>query len=1045
MKRMLILSSLVPLLLCGSSIEWKFDKSNDKKSEIKGETFRGALVAPNMGVNGSGALLCNGTVRNHQVLDLTWPEWSVSLDFKLFPRKEKGSRTIFAYERKAWNLSRFLLNITPDGRISASFRVHDHKQKKDLLNYVVISSPVKWQTNRWYSLRFGSKAGGFFKLELDGTVLLMKDKAPALTSLGTAKADRWYPQLTLGCDPAVPQKVLRPLHGVIDNVRITKRFGENRKDSTLGTASFSKVRMEKHILAGTVPHWTCNFDSLDKETEVLGAFQQVDRKFRDKTGTAAMTIENNMVTVRFRCPVPVGVPFAVKPSDPLWKECVEFFLRPNPEKGIYYHYAVGANNKTYSARNTAANSPDNTFKSAMKSSVRVTSNGYEVTLQIPVKELELENLAPGSEISGNFTRTGASCGGLATWAPMGRSFHLPEQFSKIIIGDYRSWFSKRIAALRKELSTMAAGDLLSRLDAVNALNSAKNITSADAENIHSQLENFRQAIIMRRLEGKKLLIWRPQVWENNIEVALTSQALDRITLSGARNSKRLFGFAVSNLSDQPFLGQIKLFPGEYPGKSNKSAFGYDAYFTSLFRQVRMYEGLPLHTSSGTACYDALAPLPMNTLVRIPPKTTVPLWAEFSTKNLPAGKYNGTLVLKSGYSGFPVEKIPFEFNCSSVDLGKTFVRNFNYIYMESRSKYNREISTFLAERGVNMIFIDGFANCYPKLDKNGNFDKADFSGFNKLIRNYLDAGIDSSQLGICVYLGWEHKWQRFYYRKFETLADGETRIVKSSTPPPCGIDNPVWEKAITRYLQLFVGYMVKEFKINPANIVFYPVDEPSGDPADKKSRAHLAIRYGKLIKKALPQCPVMTNPYISKMKPRDFKRALHEYCKVYDIIELYRPRATVASELEIVRKYKRKIWFYHIINKDTSPDVYRRFFWENFRDGSDDVASFWHIDAHAGGDGIDPNDSSGKNRTDYGAVYADSNFGKVISSRRMEAHVQGLYDYKAAKLCRELLKKSPNSAAQKKLDSIVKRAIAGNCDTMDACRMELIQLAETLQK
>ena len=63
---------------------------------------------------------------------------------------------------------------------------------------------------------------------------------------------------------------------------------------------------------------------------------------------------------------------------------------------------------------------------------------------------------------------------------------------------------------------------------------------------------------------------------------------------------------------------------------------------------------------------------------------------------------------------------------------------------------------------------------------------------------------------------------------------------------------------------------------------------------------------------------------------------------------------------------------------------------------------------------------------------------------MEAHFQGLYDYKAAKLCRQMLKRKENPEAQKKLDEIVSRAIQGDCETMAACRVELLRLVESLQ-
>lgn len=50
--------------------------------------------------------------------------------------------------------------------------------------------------------------------------------------------------------------------------------------------------------------------------------------------------------------------------------------------------------------------------------------------------------------------------------------------------------------------------------------------------------------------------------------------------------------------------------------------------------------------------------------------------ELSTADLPAGNYTGTLVLKPAVQGFALEKVPFEVEVLTPDLGKIFVKNFN---------------------------------------------------------------------------------------------------------------------------------------------------------------------------------------------------------------------------------------------------------------------------------------------------------------------------------------------------------------------------------
>ena len=181
--------------------------------------------------------------------------------------------------------------------------------------------------------------------------------------------------------------------------------------------------------------------------------------------------------------------------------------------------------------------------------------------------------------------------------------------------------------------------------------------------------------------------------------------------------------------------------------------------------------------------------------------------------------------------------------------------------------------------------------------------------------------------------------------------------------------------------------------------------------------------------------------------QEYLADLKRFCELFDIIELYRPKMVTPETLKIVKDARRELWTYNILQKETAPEVYRRIYWENFRDGVDDVAASWQIDAMAGGDGFDPHDSqrcNRQNRTDYGTVYADFNFGKILTSRRMEAHFQGLQDYKAAKLCRKLLAEKENPDARRRLDAIVARAIQGDCETMEACRGELLGLIRELQ-
>lgn len=138
-------------------------------------------------------------------------------------------------------------------------------------------------------------------------------------------------------------------------------------------------------------------------------------------------------------------------EDSLWKECVEFFFRPDLESPVYYQFAAGANGKFEAMRFSATGNQDKAFQSKAVCNVSRAGNGYSVEMQIPGSEIGLDKFEPGMAASANFTRTGASCGGLSTWAPVGSSFHNSERFGKLIFGSRKAYFSRCLTEMKRYL------------------------------------------------------------------------------------------------------------------------------------------------------------------------------------------------------------------------------------------------------------------------------------------------------------------------------------------------------------------------------------------------------------------------------------------------------------------------------------------------------------------------------------------------------------------------------------------------------------------
>lgn len=1057
----LFISLAVSLSAAKPACYWDFDNINPKTRaplSNNGIHYYNALIIENGGVNGTNGLLCNGKRRNQIVLPLDCKEWTAELKFKLDRADSADSRYLFAYEHAAWNLARFLLYIDRNGRLTGDFHRLKMPEKTVEKQFIFSSEKRSWQLGKWYTVRIASKSGGPARIWLDGEMVAGKDNALALSDLNDGRNHKWYPQVSLGCNPRNPSKVGSPLFGVVDDLKIWKNYEEPEKPSVSSVISGNNEAQNYVMITEKEKEWSTPFRILDRETGPAGNFHKAEDKFVKNASRAAIRHENGILYVYFQCPVPKDMKITTGTGDSLWKECVEFFIRPDIKSPVYYQYAAGANGKFEAMRYFATGSQDKTFRSKASCNVSNGDSCYWVEMRIPASEVGLDKFKPGMTAAGNFTRTGASCGGLSTWSPIGTSFHNPERFGRLIFGSRQAYISNCLAKMKKELASLnAAGasitTLEKRLAEAEKLNGTSGGTPSGFAKLENQLEYLRKSMVAARLSSSSSLIWKPDVWGNDIEISMVSRPLEKINLTSARNSRILYGFAVSNLTDKPFLGQIKLFPGDYPTKTSENSFSNDSAFHELFNRVKMREGLPQTTSSETFLYDAMVPLPLNTLLRIPPKSTVPLWMELSTADLPAGNYTGTLVLKPAYRGFAVGKVPFMLEILPVDLGKIFVRNFNYTYLERSYTFHDELrkkwsvsplTRFLAEHGINVASINIDAS--PKVNADGSIKSVDFTGLDRQLDDLITLGVPADELSVCFYLGWEHSWARLYYREPSIKEPGKSRKAGKIFPPSCSFGTPEWDKAAKMFVKELASHVMRKYKLSPERIIFYPVDEPHGKIEDPNSKNHLAFKFGKLIKEALPECRIMVNPFSYKLD-QEYLEVLKRYCDLFDIIELYRPKLATPETIRIVKEAKRELWTYNILQKETAPEVYRRLYWENFRDGVDDVAAFWHIDQMAGGDGFDPYDSNRynrKNRTDYGTVYADFNFGKVLTSRRMEAHFQGLYDYKAAKLCRQMLKRKENPEAQKKLDEIVSRAIQGDCETMAACRVELLRLVESLQ-
>ena len=1031
---------------------WNFDKLDYKKRSV--DLGAAAKKKNMMGVigKGKGFRKTNGILgegkNNAQVdLDIGYPEFTVELKFFLNEASgNKKSRGLFNYEFHSWNRSCFRLRINKDNKIEAFVQLMDlADRKKRLKHFFASSKQLDLQARKWYTLRFAARKGGQARMWLDGKLIAAQDKAVGLDELNDGKKREYKYRIRLGWDTTVPRLGHGPLNGVIDDLKIWNKFVEPpmvasamAESGSARNIAFTKGKGE----------WSTPFIVADREGKALDSYVKTDSKFTRNAAKVHTKINDGSLIINFKCPVPEGM--KPKAGSGIWKgDCVEFFLRPDINSQVYYQYAAGFGGKTKKVRYTRRLIPDKSWQSKAVIEQYEKPGSFYIKMKIPHSELGLDKIASGTLMSANFCRCGPTAGGMSSWSPVNRDFHAIDMFGPVVLGSRKRFFDKVLNGNKKQLAGLKCSpgtrnDIKKKLAGFESLKNTRGNDPRLFKNLMKVTENIRCMFISAGMANAKYIVWRPDVWGNNIKPTLMSSQLDKIKLTAAANSRILYGMVLSNITDKTFLGQMKCLP-KWPLQGPGKQFNREPW-NNFCNQIKFSEGLAVHSLSGSLLYDPVVPLRMGTLVRTAPKDNSLLWMTISTKNLSPGTHKGVIVFKPAYSMFPVKTIELEVDVLPVDLGKIKLDSFAYFLTTERpldTKYNRygALYKFSADLENNYLFGGHLREVYPDMDAKGNIKAIDYTLIDKKIELYIKSGIPKDRLKLMFHL---HTFIMF-------------RFVKGKhTAPRHKYGTPEWERGFSQFLKKFIPHLKEKFNISPERIVIYPGDEPEGDVNDPKSKMYRVNYLAKLIRGVVPGVKLMTNPFSRKKIDKVYFNALEQLCKTYDIFTLHRSRSTKPEVIKFLKERNKTLWSYRVLNNMVAPEVYRRMYWQNFNDGMGSVAAYWVVDDAAGGDGFDPSDFRGnycggysKHRTDYGSTYCDLNYGTIISGRRCEAHYQGFLDYKALILCRKLIAKQKAAGKsvntyQEQLNSIVKRAMNGNCDAMDKCHVELLNLIEKLQ-
>lgn len=1049
-KKLLLLTAVMAVATVGAVpvYSWDFDNPDAKNRHTSSGSNTGAkllaVVQTGKGYKNSSGVVCSGKNAIYGRIPMDWKNYTIEFKFCLNgPVKNGKTRGLFNYEFWSWN--RRSCRISIDNRKRLEFMMISRNPKKNApvnFHFYMVSDPVDWQYGKWYTFRLTASAGGSAKIYLDGKLLAARNGARGLDELNDLKKPEYRHLIRMGWDTSTPLPGHNPLEGVIDDLKLWNKvvdpglLGGLKKDAAQPREAQERLLI---ITDKKAPRaWSSPFYVADRAGNAYGEMLRADDKFVKAAGKGAIAMDKEFFYVTVHCPVPQGMKVG-KSGKSLWRsDYIEFFLRPRMDSTVYYQYCAGTNGLSKSYRYIRRVVEDTSFKS--KAVYKITTSdprSFTVEIKIPKAEVGCAGLGKGAVITGNFGRGGKTSGGFSGWVPVKNDFHVIDSYGKMILGSKKDYFIAETEKLRKLTRSKEI------LKSIAALRDEAIKVDSPVDLFDNAVNNINAAILSERLKGMKTLVWKADVWRNDFNPGLFRKPLKSLRVVMAQNSRYIGGFAVSNLTKQPWMGRIKCLQ-HWPMRSPGKKFVCDTW-SDFQANIKFYEALPTQTIGGNFMYDALYPTPLS-LFRITPGGTVPVFFTVSSKGLKPGIYKTKIVIYPSYMGFSVDTVDLEVEILPVDLAAIKVDSFHYAFFTERAidepNYRNmpKLYKALTDQEANVMFAGHLREVYPDTNDDGSIKKIDFTAFDKKIQAWIDSGVKKEDVKLLCNL--------YTFILIWRDAQGKYHGCKHR------YGTPKWEKAFKQFMKALYAHVEKKFNIPPERLIIYTGDEPSGDINDPKSKLYRVNYLAKLIKSVVPRAGLATNPMAFKEGlSKRFLAGMEELCKTHTHLILVRFYKT-PQILAMLKKHKVTLWTYDAVNSTAAvPAVYRTMFSESFRNRIGASCAYWAIDSYAG-DGFNPDDVNGNynggystSRIDYGSMYCDANLGEIIPSRRSEAHYQGLLDFKALKYCQNLIDKRKDKAVwQKKLDDIAKRMHESlHCGNMDELHTELLRMIVTLKK
>ena len=758
--------------------------------------------------------------------------------------------------------------------------------------------------------------------------------------------------------------------------------------------------------------------------KVFGQMDKADDRFVNNAASVELEIRGETLIVDFDCPVPAGM--AAQTSTSPWSgDQVQLLVRPRLDADEVSVFAANCSGP-YSAHGFRNGVRNMGWSSASKITATNVPSGFRVHMEIPVRDAFNKVPEPGDVFGVNFQRLGRTCGRHSAWAKNGGAFNTSRWvFGTLVVGEAGDYLRRRFAGYAVRCRDVAAKSPAAAAEVRKVAGAVKRAIDAHADepgacaSIDVMFGELDHALVAISLADYPVLIYDSvDVWGNRPYPQIGTKPMERIALKAPRNTLRIKAFAIANLTDADYVGNLKVLAD--PNRFYSRTRAKDVPKPTIADAFTLRRGVWGQLKNGQPNADATVELPFGSLIELGTGKVTPVYLELDTHGLAAGSHRLWLGLESATQGVPGARIPIDVTITDDDLDTVEVHRLVYTHLhESCRNGHRPLLNCvrtMVQRGYNEVFISRFDDLYPRLNDRGEWMAPDYADIDRWIDLWIAGGLSAERMYLRPFIAVERE-----HELFRGLRDAAGCRVPFASPE--------YEKGMRFLISSFTRHVREKYGIARERILWYPVDEANGKLEDVAYKSSLSrcLWMGRLIKAENPENRIMWNPLPDFMATDEFAKSAPVFAQLFDFVMPYRPTLT-PRVIDILRQSgARRVGTYHITGFEAPAAAYRKGIWQNLRDGFEPIESYWHLDES----GCFAGHEHG-----YGSCIVDWDHDLIALTRRQLAADVA---YQEGRLVIYLKRKYAGDAAKlAQIDAIVKAAADDGCMTaLDAALEKLL--------